>query len=198
MLAHYDGGAAWLARRCLCLPQHRARAMPCAAEWMAENLYADPTYAWALHLHWAAHAPPHPELTNLSQGWFAVGRLGKGDKSGYLNKYYAPDDCLLFKRSNWQAACPEAASHVAPFDAWDYVDHERLFNDSRRGPFGTAYSHWGGRARIWPELALPPSTHGGWLHTRVAARNATPDQPLTQLEAQLSGCDVELPKPRWW
>ena len=129
---------------------------------------------------------------------FAVGRLGKGDKSGYLNKYYAPDDCLLFKRSNWQAACPEAASHVAPFDAWDYVDHERLFNDSRRGPFGTAYSHWGGRARIWPELALPPSTHGGWLHTRVAARNATPDQPLTQLEAQLSGCDVELPKPRWW
>ena len=97
-----------------------------------------------------------------------------------------------------QAACPEAASHVAPFNAWDYVDHERLFNDSRRGPFGTAYSHWGGRARIWPELALPPSTHGGWLHTRVAARNATPDQPLTQLEAQLSGCDVELPKPRWW
>ena len=72
---------------------------------MAENLYADPAHAWSLHLHWAALSPPRRDLANLSQGWLAVGPLGKGDKTGYLNRYYAPDDCLLHKRSNWQARC---------------------------------------------------------------------------------------------
>ena len=87
---------------------------------------------------------------------------------------------------------------ITPTQPWPYPNPIPNPNDSRRGPFEADFSHWGGKAQIWPELQLPPSTHGGWLHERVKARNATPDQPLSQLEAQLSGCDVELPKPRWW
>ena len=79
---------------------------------MAENLYADPAHAWSLHLHWAALSPPRRDLANLSQGWLAVGPLGKGDKTGYLNRYYAPDDCLLHKRSNWQARCNNPNSNL--------------------------------------------------------------------------------------
>lgn len=79
------------------------------------------------------------------------------------------------------------------------------------------YSNWalhrrGKLGTIWPELRLPESTHGGWLHERVAARTARGPQAgqaasddegggtpfeASALDVQLDGCALQLPSLEW-
>jgi len=202
MLAHYDGDGAWVTRRCLC-EGGSVHRLPCATEWFGENLYFDPQYAWSLHLHWAAHSPPHRALVGLRQGWFGADNHRKHGGAG--NLYYAADDCLLYRYINFQAACPAAAPHISQFDIFEYFDHIRFDGnatlDSRKGPFGSRYSHWSSaKLPDWPELKLPDSSHGGWMHSRIAERNKSLalGQPLPALEAELSGCSSKIPTPKWW
>lgn len=191
MLRHFDGDGVWLTRHCLC-QQAGVSSFPCAREWFAENLYFGGTYVWSLHLHWAA-LRQHPELAELKQGWFAAGN-GMPHVGGW--------DCHLSPNSETQqAACTGAAPFVSPFSIRDRFEHR--FNT---GPFATTYSNWashrgGSVGIIWPELRMPESTHGGWLHERVAARQGREgggdDGRGIELTTELDGCQVALPTPEW-
>lgn len=208
VLKHYDGGGTWLTRHCLCKTGSEPRPVPCAAEWFAENLYLDQTYVWSLWLQWAGRGGLRT-LHELRQGWFAS---GNGTDNGSGNPCYARNDCMLSgQTSNYQAACPSVAPHVSSFDLFSYIAHgadppmpRGAHHPAGRSEFHRKYSHWAGHtpqnATVWPELVLPQSTHGGWLHQRVVAREAQvqANQPIGALQRELSGCDLSLPRPSWW
>jgi hypothetical protein len=111
---------------------------------------------------------------NVAQGWFAEGDgPPEGHEAATRVRPAAFDawDCRLYEpHYKMQAACPAAAGHVARFRLRDYFEHKLT-----TGPFATKYSAWtkhvGGEFGVtWPELRLPASAHGGWLHERIQQR----------------------------
>ena len=157
---------------------------------------------------------------NVAQGWFAEGDgPPEGHEAATRVRPAAFDawDCRLYEpHYKMQAACPAAAGHVARFRLRDYFEHKLT-----TGPFATKYSAWtkhvGGEFGVtWPELRMPASAHGGWLHERIQQRRPSgsglgggvvtdvPTSPTVNagssaesLESQLSGCRLDLPSPAW-